>query len=492
MSQTKPAIDNLRDHLGPRARSYAVGSEAGWAKSAARLAERIGGTVLDTEGLEVEGLDAEGLDAEIPGDDSANLDACIWCAGPGEALPPRTLGLLRQQLTATGRLLVLRPLTAEPTGSTSGPMMLRASIQDLVVGLSAAGFVRLDQLALEPIDSLPHAEGWALVVARVAPLTVRGYRPGDEVAISHLFTQSFHAQRPDSAWRWKFLEHPWGQRVISLAWDGDMLRGQYAATPMRLVRAEGGEDRALQLCDIMTSPAVRSIGRGPTAVLSRMLRHLYATRGEQRIGFVIGFNTATSRAFALRFTDGHELEPVAFWQKDVAPSAQRQTSPGKRYRIEVIDRFGGRFDRFFDRVAPAYDYLQRRDAVYLSWRFAQPGVDYLPLAAYRFGRLVGWSIFRRQEDELVWGDALVDPRHPDAARSLLAAAEASAHGTGVARVTGWFAARPAWWREMLAELDFEPRPEPNDLSLIYGLHSEPAAGDLLAHWYYTKADSDLF
>lgn len=487
MPPTKPAIDILRGQLGPRARSYAVGGGSALAGPVAVLAEQLGGRVLA---------------AADPGDQGPRgHDACIWCEGPDEPLHPAAQQELRQHLTATGRLLVLRP-RGRPEAPSPSPyahreespgeqLALRVTIQDLVVGLSAAGFVLLEACELGPIDCLAGDGGWTLVVARVAPLTIRGFRDGDEGAIAQLFEQSFHVRRTEDSWRWKFLAHPWGQRAISLAWDKERLCGQYAAIPMRLVRGDGSEDRALQLCDIMTAPAVRAIGRGPTAVLSRMLRHLYATHGEQRIGFVIGFNTATSRAFALRFSDGHELKPVAYWRREGWPPAH-SAGPGKGYRIEAIDHFGRRFDRFFDRVAPAYDYLQRRDAAYLSWRYRQPGIDYLRLAAYRFGRLVGWSVFRRQDDELVWGDALIDPQHSGAARAFQDAATGSPLGSGITAITGWFAERPDWWRETLEGLGFERLAEPNDLSIIYGVHREPAAGSLLASLYYTKSDSDLF
>lgn len=422
--------------------------------------------------------DAEAL-AAIPGRAGAVWDAIVWDEATAGVLDTSAAGRLRAALGERGRLAVHRPLEASRSRLPQ--------LQSLVVALSEAGFVILDEDAGAGLDSVG-----VWVVARRARFSIRGYRNGDETQIGELFAASFHTERSAAAWRWKFRQHPWGNAAIALAWDEQdaerpRLVGQYAAIPMRLAGVAGEDDRALQLCDIMTAPEARAVGRGPTAVLSRMLRRLYSTHGEHRIGFVIGWNTATSRAFARRFHAAHEHGPVACWHRDRSPPAV-----GGGYRIREIESFGPRFDRFFRRVLPAYGYLQRRDAAYLAWRYRQPGVRYLRLAAYRFGRLAGWAIFRRQDERLVWGDALVDPRQQRAADALLAAALEHAETRGAERVTAWFGERPAWWCQALAGLGFARQREPSDLSLIYGVHSLPDAGRRLAHLYYTMGDSDLF
>lgn len=420
-------------------------------------------------------------------------DAAIWNEATEGPVDTRIASAIRRLLTPRGRVAVFRPVPA-----SRDP---RVTLQSLILHLSEAGFVILDEDAAPGFGADPVARGvW--VLARAARYRIRGYAPGDESAIGALFQDSFHVARAVDAWRWKFEQHPWRSETppIALAWDeaapGDpRLVGQYAAVPMRLASVNDPDDRALQLCDIMTAPEARTVGRGPTAVLSRMLRRLYASHAEHRIGFVIGWNTATSRAFALRFHHGNELESVADWHRDATSptfEAHADRNSGDDYEIRVIERFDERFDRFFERVLPAYGYLQHRDARYLDWRYRQPGVRYLPFAAYRGEHLVGWSVFRRHEDQLEWGDALFDPDAPEAVGAVLQRALDHPMHQGVTQITGWFSERPAWWRDQLLALGFARRPEPNDLSLIYGVHSRPDAGQRLARLYYTKGDSDLF
>ena len=71
-------------------------------------------------------------------------------------------------------------------------------------------------------------------------------------------------------------------------------------------------------------------------------------------------------------------------------------------------------------MAPAYRFLVRRDARYLRWRYLEcPDVPYFVVAIRKWRRLVGWSVFRVRDERLAWGDALFDPRYPDAVEVLL-------------------------------------------------------------------------
>ena len=114
------------------------------------------------------------------------------------------------------------------------------------------------------------------------------------------------------------------------------------------------------------------------------------------------------------------------------------------------------------------------------------------LAARRWGRLVGWSVFRRRDDDALWGDALFDPAHDRAAEAILATALAEPELAGATRMAAWFPERPSWWNGRLAELGFEVRPEPQELGMVALPDAEPEAFARLAEVYYTMGDGDLF
>ncbi|MCB1035765.1 MAG: hypothetical protein KDD47_18230, partial [Acidobacteria bacterium] len=145
-------------------------------------------------------------------------------------------------------------------------------------------------------------------------------------------------------------------------------------------------------------------------------------------------------------------------------------------------------------VAPSYRFLVCRDQAYLKWRyFRRPGFEYHLLAAFERRRLVGWSVFRREGERLIWGDALFSRKSLEAVEHVLAQALASPFAAGATRIVGWFAPQPEWFRKELVRLGFETVPEPQDLSLMMSPFSaQPAPADLRSELYYTLGDSDLF
>jgi hypothetical protein len=145
-------------------------------------------------------------------------------------------------------------------------------------------------------------------------------------------------------------------------------------------------------------------------------------------------------------------------------------------------------------VAASYGLLVERGGRYLDWRYLRcPDVDYSLYSISRGRRLLGWSVFRQEGERLIWGDALFDPRHPEAAGALLGEVLRRSAHRGTRRVEGWFPPRPRWWSTILERLGFRCEPEPRGLGLIYLPFVEPdplAEGS--SRFYYTLGDGDLF
>jgi hypothetical protein len=338
-------------------------------------------------------------------------------------------------------------------------------------------------------------------------LVVRGYREGDEEPILDLFERAFHHRRSLARWRWEYRENPYGNGRISLAvLDDEAAAGgegrrevlaHYAGYPVRFRMGGGGEETVLahHVGDTMTAPEARGVGRGDSSLLARTLRHFYATFCTGRIGFNFGTNTGKIQRFSRRTAGALRLEAVPFRVRTLDrpfPSPGRLALRWGGWSVERIERWDERWDDLWRRARSAYGTLVERDARYLAWRHgACP--DALPaFAVFRRRRLVGWSVFRRLDDDrLVWGDALFDPRHPQAVGLLLARAVAAPELAGARTLEGWLTPRPAWWSDLVAGLGFAPRPEPEDLGLVYVPFDVDPGERFAQDLYYTKADSDL-
>lgn len=388
---------------------------------------------------------------------------------------PSQLHRARAVLADKGRLLLVGPKGAER-----------------VIALSETGFVILSE---EP----------GLLVARKESIFVTEYQEGDEEAILTLFRSSFHVDRSLARWRWEYQENPYGNRAISEAFTEDgALVAHYAAYPVRFYR-ESGEGReellAQQVGDTMTAPEVRRIGRGPTSVLARTVRHFYARFCAGKVAFNYGFNTGNIQRFSMSFVGARRIEDAPFRVRELAgrpipaPSALVRWLGG--YRAERVSRFDERWDELFRRVRGAYGFLVERDARYLDWRYGRcPDPEYFSYAVFRgHGRrrlLAGWGVFRQLGDRLFWGDALFDPRYPEAARLLLSHALAQPAHQGTRVIETWATDRPAWWSRWIDALGFERRPEPEALGFVFVPFERDLEAELRSELYYTKGDGDLF
>ena len=107
-------------------------------------------------------------------------------------------------------------------------------------------------------------------------MELRPYAPGDEVAILRLFERSFGKPLSEAFWRWRFMDDPHGGPLIELAWDGHILAGHYAVSPMT-VAIEGERCLASLSMTTMTDPDYRGQG-----LFGQLATRLYAAADRAR------------------------------------------------------------------------------------------------------------------------------------------------------------------------------------------------------------------
>ncbi|HYM60879.1 MAG TPA: GNAT family N-acetyltransferase [Thermoanaerobaculia bacterium] len=342
---------------------------------------------------------------------------------------------------------------------------------------------------------MPGEPGAPGAVAPDSRFTIRAYEPGDESAILELFARAFGVSRTVAHWRWEFEQNPLGARRISLAFDSDgRLVGQYAGYPVSFRDGDAGF-MAHQIGDTMTDVSVRHVGRGPTSIFGQIAGHFYRTYCDGQVAFNYGFNVSNVQKFSMRFLRSDRVEPVPYRVRDLRADPIARIPRAARwlrgFQLELVTDPGEEWDRFFEQVAPAYRFLTRRDAQYIRWRYLEhPGRTCFIVAIRKWRRLAGWSVFRVREHRLIWGDALFDPRHPEAVEVLL---RHIVPGYPVDALEAWFPKRPEWFDAILANLRLEVRTEPQDLALMCVPFAIPdATARMRERLYYTMGDSDLF
>ncbi|MDQ3280351.1 MAG: GNAT family N-acetyltransferase [Acidobacteriota bacterium] len=325
-----------------------------------------------------------------------------------------------------------------------------------------------------------------------ADITVRPYRDGDEAAILELFARSFpHAPRSLEHFDWKYRRNPFGNRHISLAFDGDgKLVGHYAGYPVPF-RANGKDLVAHQIGDTMTDVAVRHLGRGPSSVLGRTALHFYEHFCEGKVAFNYGFNVANIQKFSLRFLRSDRVEPVTYCTAPLPPRISRAERWLRGYSFELVRETNAEWDALFERASAAIPFCVRRNAAYVRWRYLEcPDVPYVVVAVRKWRHLVGWIAFRIRERRFTWGDALFDPDFPDAAEVVLRQVVPM---YPVDAIEAWFPPRPRSFDATLSSLGFSSAPEPQDLSVMcVPFVWQDAVAAMRQDLFYAWGDSDLF
>ena len=342
--------------------------------------------------------------------------------------------------------------------------------------------------------------GYEIFVARKDDFFIRPYAEGDEHRILPMFNNIFHVSRTADHWYWKFRDNPYGTHKIAEAYDKDgSLVTHYAGYPVPFYSTLDTHETFLsyQIGDTMTSPAVRNIGIGKTGLLARTSSYFYAKFCEGVLPFIYGFNTGNIRKLGTRYLGYTYIDPVPYWTRDFVKSPLDPPSFLTRlfsgYAIEEIHYITDDWDDLFRRVCASYRFLVQRDAAYLRWRYLDcPDKVHRIFSVSKRGRLVGWSVFSKKDNKLIWGDALFDIKYPESVLYLLFTLS-NKYFSGVESVEGWFSPNPEWWNNWLRELGFQTVQEPNNLTPGFVIFNDTSLMEKLkGHFYYTMGDSDLF
>lgn len=331
-------------------------------------------------------------------------------------------------------------------------------------------------------------------------IEVRSYRPGDDKAINEMFCEVFKQNRSLDHWYWKYRDNPLGAHKISLGFVGKTLAAHYGGYPVVFYRKitateQPTEFLSYHLGDKMTRKAFRSAGFGKASVLAKTFNHFRDTFG-RNVPFGYGFGTHHSLRFGLLFLGYMDVEEVTYRRIDIQNLSGISLSLLNRLflRTEEIHKVNDEWTRFFYAVAPEYRYLVKKDAVYLQWRYIRrPDRKYLILAVRRRGKLAGWSVFFREGEAVIWGDALFLPGKKEYLFAILKALCRHPISRGAKYIEGWFPPRPLWWHEFMEEIGFRASRELSNLHLTGPTFSSPELQYLMKeNFYYTMGDSDLF
>ncbi len=227
------------------------------------------------------------------------------------------------------------------------------------------------------------------------------FDPKHEVSIQGLFEASFSRKMSSAVWRWRFLNNPHGAAIIDLAWDKELLVGHYAVSKCRLKMGDREFLSGLS-GTTMTHPSYRGLGLFP-----KLAEKTYARMSKDGLVGVWGFPNVNSHRGFVRDLKWMDIYEIPTFRLRLSGSATVAGDIDGVSEVSIIDES---FDDLWARANLSHKLLVKRDASYLRWRyFANLEGKYRAMVLSENGKLLGYAIFKRYENEIQIVDMLTMP-----------------------------------------------------------------------------------
>jgi hypothetical protein len=163
-------------------------------------------------------------------------------------------------------------------------------------------------------------------------------------------------------------------------------------------------------------------------------------------------------------------------------------------QVEMVRRFPPEITTFWDRIAPKFDFVVRRDAPYLNWKFIEaPHVRYSVALLKRDLRVEGYAVYRHVQEprsrvtNLV--DFLVDPDDEIGMKTLLRWVDREARSADSDKVRT-FALHAGFRRLLRRSGYFTVKSSMEFLVKVNRANVPPDFHDDTDRWHVTLGDSD--
>lgn len=328
-------------------------------------------------------------------------------------------------------------------------------------------------------------------------LFIRRAGPADAEAIARLVTAAFGGDDSPVGfgpewWHWKYGSNPAGYRGLVAQDREGRVVGHYGGVPIE-VRADGEWLTFGQNCDSCSDPSVRRGLRNPGLFvrLAQAYASTFAIPGCDAVMY--GLPNRSVWRIASRYMDYWMLRQQWLLVAKGGPPPP----PDPRVRIIETNSFDDEVTALYERLAPRYRCLARRDARFLNWRFRDaPGVSFTITLARDAtdATLRGYAVHRRARftghDLGLLMDWLCDPEDLAAGHALQGAVR-SFHATRGRHEVAFVCPASSTWFDQFQRWGFRVLPS-SYMMIARPFVSQLEPRYLREHWYYTLADFDIF
>lgn len=318
--------------------------------------------------------------------------------------------------------------------------------------------------------------------------TLRSYKPEDEASMLSLWKITFHKEMPLKAWRWKYVENPYGNRMMVWVSEQGQILAMFGGICYR-TNWSGKTVEMTHLMDNMSHPDFRGAG-----MFVRTVQAFVDTyTGPGKSVFLYGFPGQHHFAIGQKYQFYGVLEPgmkyLTFKTGDVTNGKSVDTG-----RIDAVTTITDVYDELWEKCLKDYPFCAVRDSKFLRWRFFEHPFQKYEIWAYRSRSgeaLSGYAVFFMENNRARLIDMLAVQSETEVRRFWRKLGEMFCD-RGILEVTAWFpaghfladAALSAGFVQAQEPLGFIPTGRTFHPSLSFNWASR--------NIFYTMADGDLF
>jgi hypothetical protein len=233
---------------------------------------------------------------------------------------------------------------------------------------------------------------------------IRDYKTGDEQEITALFGKVFGKEMSIEQWKWKYLIPGNGSIYSKVAEDSSgKIIGHAGAVPLKGVFHKQAMP-FFQGVDVM----VHSKDRGGFSARNLFVGMMKLLSEELNSAFspVILYGFPGKRPFIIgeRFGVYEKIAHII----DISKHLRR--SLFNPYQVRVLDWNDAGLDGLWQELSENFILSVIRDRKYLHWRYGiNPFFSYSLLGFFFLGKLKGWAVIRKSENEILAVDLLTNP-----------------------------------------------------------------------------------
>jgi hypothetical protein len=279
----------------------------------------------------------------------------------------------------------------------------RSFVADLPEGRYYALLLRPDGIVAEEFAIEKKQEDSFSGDMERKPLTIRLYKPGDEIGIVKLFKEIFGREMTIEEWRWKYTGQGNKKVYSSIAVnETNEVIAHYGGVPHRMIY-HGKEIYGLSIGDVMVHPTFRGL---------KLFKKAAAMVPDEAAidGFILGYGFPNERALQLPEKLGlyEKIEDVFEANKEVRFHKNMNRLLYKFFPISYDDR---RINKLWESVKDTFGLSVVRDREYLQWRYEKHPFFSYELWGLRkrwSRRLQGLAVLRNEEEKMLIIDFVVN------------------------------------------------------------------------------------